>query len=484
MTDLAWFDGEELNMHFHNGQQWAWESQARFVAITAGTQSGKTSFAPLWLWREMQLKGPGDYLFVTPTFPLLELKALPEFLRVFKSGFHFGYYLASPRRVFVFTPAGCRHLFGDSYDERKDPETRVIFGYATDPESLESATAKAAVLDEAGQKKFKVGAWEAVLRRLSLSMGRVLITTSVYAMNWLKTKIYDAWKSGDPSVDVIQFESTMNPAFPLEEFERARRDLPRWKFDMLYRGLFTRPAGLIYDCFDRSAHTCPRFNIPATWRRFVGLDFGTVNMAAVYLAEEPETGRLYLYRTYHTGGKSVTGHVRQLQHGEPRIGYVVGGSKSEDEWRDEFRKAGLPVRSPDLGDVDVGIDRVYGCIQRSELIVFDDLDEWLEEAETYSRVLDESGEATEAIEDKETYHLLDATRYIIGRIRAGTGHRLRRGRIEMYGRKPVGAGRVQGTGGPVDEPDLGSAPARPVLRRQHLRGRSQPSAMARSTRGA
>src|SRR5262245_63080665 len=68
-----------LAYHFHPGQQLAWDSRKRFVLVLAGTQGGKTSFGPLWLNREIQEKGPGDYMVVTPTFPLLNLKALPEF---------------------------------------------------------------------------------------------------------------------------------------------------------------------------------------------------------------------------------------------------------------------------------------------------------------------------------------------------------------------------------------------------------------------
>ena len=43
----------------------------------------------------------------------------------------------------------------------------MYFGHANDPDSLESATAKAAWLDEAAQNKFKLDSWEAILRRLS-----------------------------------------------------------------------------------------------------------------------------------------------------------------------------------------------------------------------------------------------------------------------------------------------------------------------------
>jgi len=46
-----------------------------------------------------------------------------------------------------------------------------------------------------------------------------------------------------------------------------------------------------------------------------------------------------------------------------------------------------------------------------------DLAEYLEEKATYSRVVDEAGEPTKEIDEKETYHVLDAERYIVGYIK-------------------------------------------------------------------
>jgi hypothetical protein len=279
---------------------------------------------------------------------------------------------------------------------------------------------KAAWLDEAGQKKFKLGSWEAVLRRLSLAVGRVLLTTTPYDLGWLKQRLWDKWKAGEADIDVIRFDSTENPTFPQEEFERARRDLPPWKFDLFYRAIFTRPAGMIYDSFNEQEHKIPRFAIPDTWPRFLGLDFGGVNTAGLFYAEEPGTRRMFLYREYKAGGRTAKEHVVQLKKGEPMIPRCVGGSHSEDQWRSEFRAGGLPVGEPDIKDVEVGIDRVYGAHSRSEILVFNDLDGYLEEKMTYSRELDANGECTEKIEDKETFHFMDAERYIVGWLKRTT----------------------------------------------------------------
>jgi hypothetical protein len=397
LPDLAEVRDRRLRLNFHEGQKKAWNSERRFVLVLAGTQGGKTSFGPHWLYREIREKGPGDYLVVAPTFPLLQLKCLPEFLNLFRRLLGLGDYVGSPVRVFTFSKEGERRTFG----EEQEAPTHIYFGHAQDPDSLESATAKGAWLDEAGQKKFKLGSWEAILRRLSLAQGRVLLTTTIYNLGWLKSELYDRWRAGDEDVDVVTFPSVANPVFPKEEDERARKTLPHWKYEMFYRAKFTRPAGLIYDSFDEELHKVPRFEIPDDWPRYLGLDFGGVNTVGVFYAAEPGTKNLYLYREYHAGGRTAKEHAQKMLEGEPMVPTCVGGAKSEGQWRKEFRAGGLPVKEPRISGVEVGIDRVYGAHKRGEIRVFDDLTGYLEQKMTYSRELDEHGEPTEKIEDTE-----------------------------------------------------------------------------------
>lgn len=394
-----------LSLDFHRGQWRAWDSTARFVVVLAGTQGGKTSFGPHLLYKWIKEYGPGDYLIVTPTYPLLNLKALPELLRLYQTILKLGDYRKADR-VFQFDALGEIRTWGS---EQNSP-TRILFGHAQDPESLESATAKAAWLDEAGQNKFKLGSFEAVMRRLSLAQGRVLITTTPYNLGWLKQSFWDR-RGERQDAEIIRFDSTENPAFPPEEMERARRDLPLWKFDMFYRAMFTRPAGMIYDCFDDTVHKVKRFPIPAHWRRYAGVDFGGVNTAAVKIAEDPTTHNFYLFATYHAGGKTAEGHARTIQAVDP-VSLAYGGAGSEGQWRLEFGRGGLPIKEPPVADVEVGIDRVYGLFQTQRLFIFDDLDEILDEIGSYTRETDDTGNPTEAIADKSTYHLLDALRYI------------------------------------------------------------------------
>ncbi|MFI5113514.1 MAG: hypothetical protein ACHP7J_00115 [Terriglobales bacterium] len=395
-----------------------------------------SEIGPPWLLNEMARMGPGDYLVASPTFMLMMKKVLPIFVRLFERLMQYGRF-AGGRNIFEFSDDGSRRLWGYVPD---DP-ARVLFGHAGDPDSLESATVKSAWLDECGQKSFKLESYEAILGRLSISQGRVLLTSRPYTLSWMKKLIWDPWQATDrnhPLIDVINFRSIDNPAFPPEEYYRAKAEMPPWKFNMKYNGLPERPAGLIYSSFSEERHKVPRFEIPPEWKRFVGLDFGGVNTAAIYFAKEPgDSGRYYAYREYLTGDRSAAEHCYYMMKGdeknasEPRTPTCVGGSKSEGQWRREFaaggtvrgvRVAGIPILAPTIvkGDkdsiVEVGINRVFKAFAMDQIWVFDDLVGLLDEVGSYSRELDDAGEPTEKIQDKETYHRLDACRYLFSHL--------------------------------------------------------------------
>ncbi len=397
-------NGEKgLKYNFHAGQRQAWKSDKRFVFILSGTQSGKTVFAPPWLLREINRLGDGDYMVVSPSYPLQQKKVLPVYNDFLKNYLRLGEYKIQER---IF------HLHKNGYN------SKVFFGSADNPDSLESATAKAAHLDEVGQKSFKLSSWEAVLRRLSIHQGRVLGSTTIYNLGWMKSEIYDRWKRGDSDIDVIQFASIMNPSFPKAEFERAKKVLPLWKFRMFYEGQYDKPAGLIYDSFNEEICKIDPIPLNPRWQRHIGIDFGGVNTAILWYAEEKineQISNYYLYREYLGGNRSAAEHVsevRRLSEGEWLVDFV-GGSWSEGQWRREWDAAGINVRKPPINDVEVGINRVYGLHQENRIYVFNTCKGYLDEKMRYSRKLGENGEPTEVIEDKQTFHRLDAERYII-----------------------------------------------------------------------
>ena len=414
-NDIYTRRGDTMELGFHRGQWQAWESLRRYVFVLAGTQGGKTSFGPWWLEREIygdesrSGMGPGDYLAVTESFDLFKLKMLPETRNVFETLTGMGRYWAGDKIIELRDPDTGKFWANSSSDKMWG---RIILRSASAEGGLESSTAKAAWLDECGQDGFRLSAWEAVQRRLSLYQGRVLGTTTLYNLGWLKQEIYEPWRAGDPDIDVIQFASVMNPSFPQAEFERAKRTLPEWKFRMFYLGEFTRPAGLIYGDFTEQ-HKVKDFTIPAEWPRYVGVDFGAVNTAKVWIAHDVEKAAYYVYRVTHDGDKTTRQHALdtlQQSRGE-RIVTAWGGAPSEKQFRADWSDAGFHIEEPPISDVEGGIDRVISLFKTHQLYVMESCRPLLDELGTYSREVDERGNPTEKIKNKSDFHCLDALRY-------------------------------------------------------------------------
>lgn len=413
-----WSRGAEgVEVRFHSGQRRAWESRKRFVFVVAGTQSGKTSWGPWWLWREIYGlpghpgRGPGDYLAVTATYDLFKLKMLPALRECFEEAMGSGRWRATERAIELADPA-TRELRGE---RGRAPWGRILLRSAAAGAGLESATARAAWLDECGQDGFRLETWEAVLRRLSLAQGRALGTTTPYNMGWLKTEVFERWRAGDPRFDVIRFHSTENPAFPRAEYERARETMPAWRFRMFYEGELARPEGLVYDCFDEAAQSAPERRPPPDWPRWVGVDFGAVNTALVWVAEDPACGRYEVYRESLEGGLSTPEHARRAlaEAAGVHVAAFVGGAPGEEQQRMDWARAGVPVRRPPVRDVEAGIDRVTELLRTRRLFVQRSCRGLLEEMGSYRRRLDAAGHPTDDIEEKARFHRLDALRYAV-----------------------------------------------------------------------
>lgn len=395
-----------LRYNFHPGQYEAWHSTARFPIVCAGTQGGKTSFAPLWLDREIQTRGAGDYLAISATYDLFKLKMLPEFWAHFVE-----------RR-------GWKYLAGDRVFVREGGEqpARIILRSADAPGGLESATALGAVFDEPGQPQVQAIAWEATQRRLSLAQGRCLFLTTLYtAGGWFVQQVLRRAIGGDSDYHLIAFPSYYNPAFPVEEYVRARETLPAWKFALFYQGILTKPSGLIYSDFNDwlsgdardglSGHLCKPFTIPKGWKRHVGVDHGPVNTAILWIAEEPDTERYYVYREFLGGGMTGGEHARKCLEYNEAVQCWWGGSPSEDEARVQWQLSGVPLARPVIDGVEPGIEQVIGLFKTRRLFVFESMHGLRSELNSYSRELDDAGEPTEKIADKQKYHRIDALRY-------------------------------------------------------------------------
>jgi len=370
----------------HKGQAKAWRSQARYVAMIAGTGSGKSWFGPVWLYREIQKYPQGSFLVVSPTYQMFQRIVLPRTLE-FMNEVTKGEYHASDRTYYLSTGG------------------RIYFGSADNPLSLEGVHVHAAWMDEAGQMKRE--AWDVVLRRVGFYNGRVLITTTPYNLGWLKTEFYDRWRAGDSNYDVIQFASIENPHYPREEFERAKATMPSWQFRMFYLGEFAKPENLIYSDFSNDNIVEP-FDIPPTWRHFAGVDWGYTNpTAVVFCAQEPTSGIIYVYDEYFHSNKLYEESAMDVEKmiGDIKFEYFAC-DPSEPSAIQVWKQKGLPAHAA-VNDVLHGINEVSRLIKSKQLRIFRVCYNTIDEMNGYM------WNAEKEVPIKENDHAVDALRYAI-----------------------------------------------------------------------
>ena len=193
----------------------------------------------------------------------------------------------------------------------------------------------------------------------------------------------------------------------------------------LFHGLWAAPEGAIYAMFEEEKHKIESFIPPATWPRIVGIDPYGAFVAAIFLAFDPGSNQLHAYREYYEPfGITTPEHATNILAlagygtGGVRTGSAesifawVGGGPSENQARLDWQAAGIPMLEPPITDVWAGIDRVSQLLADYKLLVHEDCVNLLSEIGSYKRVL-KDGQPTEAIENKDAFHVLDALRYIV-----------------------------------------------------------------------
>ena len=84
---------------------------------------------------------------------------------------------------------------------------------------------------------------------------------------------------------------------------------------------------------------------------------------------------------------------------------------SEHEARVQWQLSGVPLAQPVIDGVEAGIEQVIGLFKTRRLQIFETMHRLRSELNSYARELDDAGEATEKIADKQKHHRADALRY-------------------------------------------------------------------------
>ncbi len=364
-------------------QKRVFEVKPPIIAFVGGTGTGKTWLGARWGVVQALQKG-GDHLIISPSLRLMRRTIWKELKSVLKS---WDIEFEKNEADMIITLPNGGQLYGVPADN---------------PERMEGVHARSVVFDEAGQVDKKV-VFETAYRRLRYHGGQLLITTTPYRWNWLK-ELYDKAIDGDPSVHLISARTKDNPFYPKEEIERAKKEMPLWRFRMFYEGVFTKPLGLIYPDYD----VVEPFEIPASWFKVRGLDFGYNHPTAiVWLAKDPQSEVWYAYKELKKSELTLDDLYTILL----KDNVLTYADPEMKQGLETLRRKGLNLR-PAKKDVLPGITFVQGLFKQGKLKVFSTLEQTIAELNSYSWKLDANDEPLDQ-PVKENDDLMDALRYAL-----------------------------------------------------------------------
>lgn len=188
-------------------------------------------------------------------------------------------------------------------------------------------------------------------------------------------------------------------------------------------GKWAVPEGAIYSIFSEEQHKCAAFDIPRLWPRIVAIDPVGAFIGALWMAVDPTSGIVNVYREYlHPFGPPTRRHVKNILRlcGYNERGQVVGqaetvfawvgGGPSERQARTDWQVAGIPLQEPPITAVWSQIDKVIELMQDFRIVIHDSCPQLLSDVGGIRRKM-VNGVPTDVIADKEKFHLGDCLRY-------------------------------------------------------------------------
>lgn len=255
-------------MILHHYQTKAVESQARFLYLIAGKQSGKTLGAAATTIRRIDL----DYQNWIQQGAIKELK--PEWL------------IAAPTETILYSSTIKKFIqsLPEGIESRLVEKQRFLqlsngikirLASTHNANSIEAMTLSGAWLDESGQ--MSEDSIDRVKDRVTIKRGWVIHSTTPYEYNWLYRDVYRPFVElgkVPKDTEIIIWTSADNPYFSKKEFAKRKRELSEEEFALKYLGRYVRPSNLVFLYDDEDVIRETKL-VPVKYEQItIGVDFG------------------------------------------------------------------------------------------------------------------------------------------------------------------------------------------------------------------
>lgn len=200
------------------------------------------------------------------------------------------------------------------------------------------------------------------------------------------------------------------PHLSAAEKESMLAAYPPHQGDPRSKGIPQLGAGAIYPLAESEISVDP-FQIPPHWPRVYGMDVGWNRTAALWLAQDPESGVIYVYAEHYYSHSEPSGNARAIRaRGEWIPGVIDPAARGRSQIDgsqliEKYRDLGLHLEFA-VNAVEAGLFTVWELFISNRLKVFKNLACFWQEFRLYRR--DEKGRVV-----KGTDHLMDCLRYAI-----------------------------------------------------------------------
>ncbi len=281
------------------------------------------------------------------------------------------------------------------------------------------------VIDEvASMRNFRLH-WEEVLRpTLTDNIGEALFISTpkgydhfyeLFSKDPAQLKVEGV--AQDDDYKSFHFTTYDNPHIPVDEINKAKREVAEDKFAQEYMADFRKMQGLVYKEFDRTRHIYTDSVVGMAVDRLVAVDFGYTNPCAIYLIEKDTDSNYFISHEYYKTQKTTP---EIIEYAKSLNGNKYYPDPAEPDRIEEMRRAGLNVRDVSK-EIEAGISTVRELFKQNRLHIHSSCSFLIGELETY-RYPDKKPERNEPeVPIKENDHACDAIRYALHMQGKGNG---------------------------------------------------------------
>jgi len=366
------------------------------LSLTGGTGTGKTHFAGFKmademvrikrLWKWLGRTDRIDFMVISPSFPMHERNMVNDVIPFLES-LRWGHYKTKEKEFVI------------------DDRTSIWFLSGENPKALEGLHAAFGWLDEPGQsdpmlwqilkrrtaRASKIGAWVKDEIAIAnghpegewITAGNILLTGyPLSSEGWFNDEVHVPATDEDPairdsSIIELAWKSEDAPGYNLEFLKKEKARIPRWQYEQLYEGKFTRPSESIYPklrIVDRE-EAPPLESLLETTALYGGMDYGRYTAGVLIGFDDDKCWILGAYESDPGQEPTVAQNCNEFR----RINLMRAGitycDPSATVALREYKDNGLVAKEcPFHGENSVlpGIERIHAMISEDKLVVHPD----------------------------------------------------------------------------------------------------------------